>query len=325
MKYYLGIDIGNTKNQYAIANQDGCVIGVERGIGSNHQDIGIDETYKRIDECVNSLLAKTDIKKHQITFVYLGVCGADSPEEFIMLRKAFKKLFGNIPFDFDNDGIIALKNGVENETGIVITCGSANTNFAVNAKGDISRIGGLCEYMGDMLGSALIAKQAVHEAVRGYDSRGNLPTVLTELICKEFNFKEIYEFIELDIDSDPEIVKTIIQILFKAAEMGDGVALEIILGIAKEIYLITNTFASQMFNKNDEFRLVLDGHIFRSDYSVLMNMINLSVKEKYKAKIVIPQTPPVIGALYFAYEKDEYKLNSKIINNLKKTYNEIGD
>jgi N-acetylglucosamine kinase-like BadF-type ATPase len=325
MKYYLGIDIGNSKNQYAIADRDGNLIGISRGPGSNHQGIGIDETYKRLDESINSLLKKTGTEKSQIVFAYLGVCGADSPEEFIMLRKTFRNLFGNVQFDFDNDGIIALKNGVENETGVVITCGSGNTNFAVNTKGDISRIGGLCEYMGDMLGSVLIAKQAVHAAVRGYDGRGDLSTVLTSLICKEYNFKEIYEFIDLEIDSDSEIVKTIIKILFKAAELGDGVALEIIIGITKEIYTITDTFASKMFDKDEIFRLVLDGHIFRANYPVLMNMINLSVLEKYNAKIIIPQTPPVLGALYFAYEKDGNKLNTKIINNLKETYKEIGD
>ena len=168
MFFYLGIDLGNTKTQYVLADETGRIIGSLIGSGTNHQEIGRNKVFNRLNAGIDALLLKTDNIKEDISFAYLGVCGADTPDEFVMLRKLFEKLLGSIPFDFNNDGIIALKNGVELDTGIVVTCGTGNTNFAINEKGEFGRIGGLSDYLGDNLGAEVIARKATYAAVKMY-------------------------------------------------------------------------------------------------------------------------------------------------------------
>jgi len=124
MKYYLGIDIGNTKTQYALAEAKGHIVSLHRGASTNHQAIGREETYNRLKDGIHTLLSKVNVGPDKIAFAYFGAAGVDTPEEFKMIRSLFRELLDSAPFDFDNDGIIALKNGVEADPGIVITCGT---------------------------------------------------------------------------------------------------------------------------------------------------------------------------------------------------------
>jgi N-acetylglucosamine kinase-like BadF-type ATPase len=319
MDYYLGIDIGNTKTQYTLANEIGCIIGNHVGSGTNHQDIGQEEVFKRLNSGIEALLLKIgNISKDDISFAYFGACGADTPDEFVMLRKLFKNLLGSVPFDFDNDGIIALKNGVELDSGIVVTCGTGNTNFAVNDKGEFGRIGGLADHLGDNLGAAVIARKATYAATRSMDER-DFPSILPRRICEALELNEIFDLINYD-ELDADMVKKINQTFFAVAEEGDGKALELVWEFTKEIIRIMEYFLLRMFSKDKKFRLALDGPVFKSDYKPFMKMINLAVKERYpNAEIVVPEYPPVLGALYFAFEKSN-KLTSKIIEKLKQSY-----
>ena len=318
MKYYMGIDIGNTKTQYTLADENGKVVSDHKGNGTNHQGIGQEETYQRLNKGISSLLKLANVAKSDISFTYLGACGADTPDEFVMLRKLFNKLLEPIPFDFNNDGIIALKNGVELESGIVITCGTGNTNFAINKQGEIGRIGGLNEWLGDTFGATIIARKVTYAATRSYDER-DFPSILPRRLCHALNIKEIFDLINYD-DFDSDMIKKINQTFFAVADDGDGLALELVWEFTKEIIRIMEYFLLRYFDKKEKFRLALDGPVFKSNYKAFITMINLAVKERYpKAEIIVPESPPVLGALYFAFEKDG-KLSSDIILNLKKSY-----
>jgi N-acetylglucosamine kinase-like BadF-type ATPase len=317
MKYYLGIDIGNTKTQYALANMNGFVVSLHKGSGANHQDIGQEETYSRLKEGLGILLSKVNVRLNEIAFAYLGVAGADTQRDVQILDKLLKKLLEPTLFDFDNDGIIALKNGVEMGSGIVITCGTGNINVAVNNKGDVKRIGGLCDHLGDNLGASFMAKKVTYAATRCRDER-DFPSILPGKICEYLGINEIYDLINIDFDS--EIVKKINMAFFEAASEGDGKALELVWDFTKEIIRIMEYFLFRMFNRNEKFKLVLDGHVFKSGYEPFMKMIKLAVTERYPlAEIVIPEFPPVMGSLYFAFEKDK-RLTKAIIKNLKKSF-----
>ncbi len=45
MKYFLGIDIGNTKTQYALADSKGLIISLHKSPETNHQGIGKEEVF----------------------------------------------------------------------------------------------------------------------------------------------------------------------------------------------------------------------------------------------------------------------------------------
>ncbi|RKX55930.1 MAG: ATPase, partial [Thermotoga sp.] len=142
MGYLLGVDVGNTKTLYALANEDGAVINVHYGKPANFQSLGLAKSQERIKDGINETLSPLGIPPYDVGFVYYGVAGADRPKDFELIRKMLNGIEMN-KFEFHNDGWIALKSGTIDGIGMVITCGTGNTNFACNSQREWKRIGGL--------------------------------------------------------------------------------------------------------------------------------------------------------------------------------------
>ena len=200
---------------------------------------------------------------------------------------------------------------------MVVTCGSGNTNFAMNARGQTRRIGGLCEYLGDILGAYRIAHVACSAAMRSADGRGE-PSALTRLIPEALDVKQPEDIINLPMNA--ATVKTVIQAFFKAAEMGDGKALEITWMMTKEVLTIVREFYTTLFIPDETFTLVLDGSVFRAQYQPLMRMIELALRQRYQVNIIVPQWDPVVGALFYAIENGGIQLTEEISQRMIQTY-----
>jgi len=319
MKYFLGIDIGNTKSHYALCDDKGNFLACFQGIGANHQECGAEELKLRLTVGVESVCKMVGIKAKELEYVYLGVAGADTKDEFKMLRELFLEVFKAVSFDFDNDGIIALKNGVEELSGIVITCGTGNTNFAMDMEGNVSRLGGLCEYLGDHLGSMLLAKKVLSAAMRSEDGR-DVSSILAPRLCRAFSIPTISDFMNIGLTA--EAAKRVNVEFFRAVEDFDGVALSIAWEFVKEIVLVTEHFKKKCLPHEDIFKLVLDGHIFSSQNQIFLKMIENALISRYPfIELVYPDTPPVIGGLLFALERRGL-LTKQVVQNLKSTYRE---
>jgi N-acetylglucosamine kinase-like BadF-type ATPase len=318
MKHFLGVDIGNTKTLYALAQPDGVVIQKHVGPGTNYQAIGVEEMVDRLSFGLSQILKKTDVSPDEIASIYYGAAGADTPTDFDILEKAFKRVAPDVPFNFENDGWIALHSGTRGQAGMVITCGTGNTNFAVNSNGQRMRIGGLNEELGDVLGAYSIAAYAMQAAVRSEDGR-DYPSILSSLIPVALNVETNADIINLEMNAD--LVKTVVETFFRAAQQGDGRALEICWKLVKEVLDIVREFYYGLFQQEKSFRLVLDGTVFRQKYEPISTMLALALHEKYNIEIIVPDYDPVLGALFLAFQHagisvDEH-LSERIIQSYK--------
>lgn len=316
MKYLLAIDIGNSKTEYVIGKSDGEVISCYCSNGANHQVIGYQRCKELIEESINQTLKKGKLKKEQLSYVYIGAAGADSRDDYRILEELFKEVLNSIPFGFNNDGVISLKNGIINRSGLVITCGTGNVNYGADSRGNILRLGGYCQELGDILGAETIAKIVVSRAARSSDTR-DYPSILPELIIKEFNLNSVFELEELGFNSEttPGIIKSFLT----ACEMVDGLSLNIAWEIAKEVLNIVEYFDKNLFINESNYRLVLDGHIFKRE-NFLVKMIRNSVLSRYGVKIYVPNTPPVFGAFYYGLEALEVPICNGIIKKMSDSY-----
>lgn len=319
-KYVLGVDIGNTKTLYALTRSDGTVLHVLRGPGTNYQEIGQDEMVRRLSDGIAALIKGCGMSKHDIVAIYYGAAGADTPTDFQILEKAFVRVAPDIPFDFENDGWIALHSGTLGQAGMVVTCGTGNTNFAVNNAGERMRIGGLSEFLGDVLGAYSIAAYAMQAAVRGEDGRDD-PTILSTLIPRSLKVKTNADVINLQMTS--ELVKKIVETFFDAAQQGDGRSLDICWMLVREVLRIVHEFYSGLFQQEKCFKLVLDGTVFRKKYQPLTRMLELALRQKYDVEIIVPDYDPVVGAIFLAFKHAGYPLDKQCAERIVKTYKSV--
>lgn len=317
MKYFIGIDIGNTKTLYALADAAGQVKAVHYGQGANYQGCGREQAITILQAGLSNVLQQRELTFSDISGLYYGAAGADTSHDFEILREILACVTPSLRFDFENDGWISLKSGTVDGIGMVVTCGSGNTNFAMNASGQTRRIGGLCEYLGDVLGAYRIAHFACSAAMRSADGRG-APSVLTRLIPEALDVKQPEDIINLPMNT--ATVKTVIQAFFKAAEIGDGKALEITWMMTKEVLTIVREFYTALFTPDEAFTLVLDGSVFRAQYQPLMRMIELALHQRYQVNIIVPHWGPVVGALFYALEQGGIQLTDEISQRIIETY-----
>lgn len=316
MKKLLAIDIGNTKTEYLLADENGFVLSSLIGRGANYQQIGEENTVKVISSDTNKVLRMANLVLNDLSFVYIGAAGADSDLDFQNLNKIFKIIFKNVPFSFENDGVISLKNGIIDKLGMVITCGTGNVNCAIDETGVIHRLGGYSLELGDILGMETIAKRVSYKACRSFDQR-ELPSILPGIIEKKLNITNVFQLINMNIESD--IAPLIVNSMHEGCDKGDGLSLTIAWELTSEVIEIIDYFYKNIFKKDENIVIALDGHIFRSK-NYIVKMISNSVPVRYKGKIVIPDTPPVFGAYYYCLESIGEEVSENIINNLKQTY-----
>jgi len=316
-EFYLGVDIGGTKTVFALADQNGNVQQVLYKAGANHELCGIETLEKILSEGISQIISDTGIAPRDIKFVYYGAAGADTENDFKILQPVLSRVTPGQVFDFENDGLIALKSGTIDGVGLVITCGTGNINFGVNSKGAVKRIGGMSIFAGDILGALPIAGDTFSAALRSKDGRG-YPSILETLLPKALKVKQLEDI--TDCERSSENVKKIIETLFEAATSGDGKALAITWKLVKETLDIINVFYNTLFKDEKSFKLVLEGSVFKHRYPVFMTMLTHAIEQKYTVDIIIPEWDPVIGALFYAFESGSINLTEDLTKTIINTY-----
>ncbi len=295
--YFLGVDIGGTKTAVAIADENGEVLSVERGKGSNHQGCGMEESYKIINETLTRACNAIGIEKGAINSSFFGIAGADLDYDYKIINSILERLKLN-HYEFDNDGLIALRAGSTDGTGILITCGTGSISFANNGK-KIIRKGGFSRFFGERLGGKHVAGLVASAIVRGEDGRGP-KSLMHELLKRDYSVT-IYEMMKKEYPdikyTVPDINISLINTLYKAAHLNDFAAIKVLVSLTEEILTIVNSFRADLIFQTP-IKLILEGSVFKNADSILIDLIKTALGKDYQ--IIIPTHDPVIGALLFA-------------------------
>ncbi len=304
MNFFLGVDGGNTKTTFLLCDEKGKVISYTRKGGTNPQSCGgIEEMLEILNEGIKEISSESKIDRKNF-ISYFGMAGADRESDFKMIKSALARL-GLRSFDLQNDGFIALRSGTLDGKGILITCGTGNTNFASNGR-EVKRVGGLSPALGDGLGTNLIAFKATSAAVRAKDGRG--PNTILKNIIEDKLKMEVEDLISINIKKE-DPVPLVIESLFEAAEKFDMVALSILKDAIEEISRIADIFRFSLFPKRKKVKLILDGPFFKHAHSFFFESLKHYSWEGYQ--IVVPQHDPVVGAVLLAMERE--RIDSKNI------------
>ena len=147
-EYYMGIDGGGTKTEFALADKDGNIVSKIVLRGSNPNDVGIMETYSVLTEGIFALC--DDVNVH-IPFkkisVFAGLAGCSSAENMPKITYFLSK-FGFNRYANNNDAYNAVSAGLGNSDGVAVIMGTGSIAYA--KKGDeLYRIGGYGYLFGD--------------------------------------------------------------------------------------------------------------------------------------------------------------------------------
>ena len=187
MNYYIGVDGGGTKTEFALFDDEKNLIKSVKGAGSNHENYeqAFDEAARIIWAGINKLISEADIDPDKIKFTLMGLAGIDHEFQYdIMCDKL--KAYGLENFEIFNDGFIVVKAGSQTGAAIGYNCGTGTCCNAIDSTGKMLQLAGLSQFSGDVGNGHWIAT-TVYKLIYDEVYLGIHKTLLTEMAFEKFN------------------------------------------------------------------------------------------------------------------------------------------
>lgn len=266
MRYYIGIDGGGTKTQYALFDENKTMLSTVKTSGSNHENLegGIPEAAGIIMKGINDLLLQNALMLDGISEILMALAGIDHPWQEKAMIEELKKLGLNVPFSVYNDGFIVVKAGITGKAGIGYNCGTGTCCNSVDSTGKLLQVGGFGRLSGDVGGGHWIAAETFRIV---YDDvvLGAGTSSCTKAFCEKFGLSPVREDVlgligKLEEADDPTI-RDLIDIFFDAVNSGDRAALDVVDEMAdRGAKFITSHIIKSRFD-GEAVEVVLSGSI----------------------------------------------------------------
>lgn len=293
-EYYLGIDGGGTKTEFALADRNGNVISSLVIRGCNPNDVGIMETLRILTEGIFYVTNKGEIPFEKIS-VFAGLAGCSSAENMPKIKEYLEK-FGFAKYDNHNDAQNAVAAGLEDADGISVILGTGSIVYAKCGK-ELHRIGGYGFLFGDAGSGFAIGRDAILSALRYEDGTGEY-SELYEKVKELCGGETVLSKIDVFYENGKKEIAKYAPTVFDAYVKGDKIAKEIIyenlLEIANMIYCAGRKICDAKIKVS-----LMGGLTARSD--VIIPLLKSMLKNDFKTyDISACNKRPVIGALYLA-------------------------
>ncbi len=295
----LAVDGGNSKTDVALVGHDGTLLGYARGLGSNHQVLGVDAAIRVLADCVTAAAEEARIddgRVAQLGAFYLA--GADYPSEREMLRAVVSDHGWVGDLELDNDAFALLRTGTEAPNRIGVVCGAGVNCVAKSVTGGRFQFPALGRISGDWGGGGDLGMEALFHAGRAEDGRGD-ETLLREAVKDHFqtglvaDVTQAFHFGRFPAGRIHELVP----VLLRVATAGDQIATAAVDRMAREVFLMVRVAMDRLNLRNEPTDVVLGGSVLTARHPRLLAEIARQVSEYApRANVLVVDHPPVVGA-----------------------------
>jgi N-acetylglucosamine kinase-like BadF-type ATPase len=299
MRFFLGVDGGQSGTKALIGDETGRVLGAGSGGPCNHAAAaeGRQKLVRAVRESVAAACAQASLDPHALHFAAacFGMSGGPQDKQAI-LREI-------LPADVvvvTDDAVIALAGATAGEPGIVTIAGTGSIAFGRNAAGGTARTGGWGYIFGDEGGGFDIARQALRAALRAEEGWGP-PTALVLALRDATGSADVNGGLHRFYTPDwpRSRVAALAPLVDEAAMAGDAVARDILHNAAQQLAVLTSAVRRQLWQPGEPARVAWIGGVFRS--RILLERYRCLVELEEGNRAGPPEYGPAEGALIEAY------------------------
>jgi N-acetylglucosamine kinase-like BadF-type ATPase len=296
----LAIDGGNSKTDVCLISAAGQLLGYVRGLGSNHQMVGLDAAFEVLASLVGRAATEAGIDARSIIAQHAAVylAGADFPQEVELLLELVSRAGWAEKVSLDNDTFALLRAGTSSANRIAVVCGAGINCVGVSATDEVLRFPSVGVISGDWGGGATLGTEALFLAVRAEDGRGG-STALREAIMEHFGTASVVEvtaalhFGELPRSRLHELAP----VLLRVAAAGDGPAAAVVERQAEEVFLLARAALDRLKLRDHPTDVVLGGSVLAARHPLLMEGVSWRLAAYApRANLLVVDDPPVVGA-----------------------------
>ena len=290
--YYLGIDGGGTKTEFALSDPEGKIVCRLFMDGCNPNTVGIERTKCIIEDGVTQVCKDVPLSS---VAVYAGIAGCASESYADEIKSMLEKMsFAACDVGSDNNNIVAAGLG-ENE-GITMILGTGICSYVVK-KEETKRIAGW-GYLFDNGGSSFhIGRDAINAYFSAYDGTGE-ETTLVQRIKEPFSYSNS-EFLKYLYSGGNKLVSSYAMCVFEEAEKGDKVSITILKKHIAEIAKLIRASLSHFSDYKESVPIILGGGL-TNQALLLPYLLDELGDDTKRCKIQVLNVPPVNGALELA-------------------------
>ena len=321
----LGVDAGATKTFALVADAAGHILGFgQRGPG-NHQTTGLEPALKEIRRSCEDAVAQAGVSR-PVDCGCFGLAGADLPIDFLLLGPTIDAMHLVHRIRVKNDTMVALRAGLRRNWGVAVICGTGTNAAGIGPDGRETRFPGLGPISGDWGGGGDIALEAVGLVCRAWDGRGQ-PTLLTDMVLFSLGIPSVDDLISLLYQGqfdyypgqfDRRRLRSLVPLVFEAAEQGDQVARDLLIRVGSEVATMANAIIRRLGLEDSDVEVVLGGSVFKGSGPLLIETVTRMVRETApQAAIVLPEFEPVVGAVLLALETLGVEVGDAVYANLR--------
>jgi N-acetylglucosamine kinase len=295
MKYFLGVDGGQSGTAALIGDESGRILGAGEAGPCNHAGAaeGRAQLERAVTESVAAACRQAGVDATNIRFAAACFGMSGGPED---KREILAGILRADKLIVTHDAAIALAGATASGNGIVVIAGTGSIAYGRNAEGRTARAGGWGYVFGDEGGGFDIARQAVRAALRmeeGWGPGTALRSALLEFMGSSSANAALHA---LYTDKWPRSrAARLAPLVDEAAGNGDAVALEIVNDAAMHLSLLAAAVREQLWGKRSEIEIAYIGGVFESRR--LLERFRLLVELEEGVACIAPLRGPAEGAL----------------------------
>ena len=238
LDYVCGVDGGGTKTTAICCSPNGKEI-ARRVFGPfNLNSIGTQAFGNILNELVSFLNETGNCRA-----LCIGAAGITNNQ----VSECADAILGKteIPYKILGDYEIAHTGALNGNEGIILIAGTGSVCYGKNKEGKTAMAGGWGHLIGDAGSGYGIGRDALSAVARMYDGYGE-PTILKDLLDREFNLDTAEKIVSYVYSNDKSAVAALSPIVGKASRMGDAIAIQIIRSNAEALVKLVKAVASRL-------------------------------------------------------------------------------
>jgi N-acetylglucosamine kinase-like BadF-type ATPase len=224
MPYFLAVDAGGTKTDFALANEDRELVRVRTG-SIQRQRVNEETARQNLSEALHQLELSTGVAMRGVTRCCIGTSGDSVPLIAAWLRQAFATSVGG-ELLLLSDVEIALDACFHGGRGVLVLAGTGSNLAGRAATGKIVTAGGWGPNLADQGSGQFIGLEGLRRGFLAIDQ--DRPTSLLDLARKHWKLSSLNALIEFANANPAPNFTTFAPVVVAAATVGDGVAQEVL-------------------------------------------------------------------------------------------------
>jgi len=303
MRYFLGVDIGNTKSHALIADENGRCLGLGQAGPGSWEAIGWEAAEQVLHHIVNQALLQAGVGKSDIAGAGFGYAGYDWPEDrpgHVALIESLDLV--NARNALGNDTLIGLVAGAKNGWGVVVVAGTSNNCLGRDRLGREGRITGAGARFGEYGGATEIVARAIQVVATAWTQRGPT-TALSQAFVEQTGAANIADLLAGLIRQRYRLSASAAPLVFGVAAQGDAVAQGIITWAGQELGSLAVGVIRQLDLADETVDVVLSGSLYKGGEPLIEPMRQIIQATAPKANLVCLKAPPVVGGVLLGMEQ----------------------